>query len=203
MVSIPNVLERFKRDPLGVVDASLVEEICREQGHTWRRRELDPATTVALFVQQVLAGNCPCGEVPHVAGRPFTGSAYCQARARLPLGVYPELTRRAVARALPPLPPTRGQLWLGRPRTLLVDCTTARTADTAPRAGVTRSSPSGRRRCRPAAGSAAWGTGTRSSSGPSRSGARRGSPKRSTTRCRRRSRCASCGGRCGGPAAGP
>jgi hypothetical protein len=130
MVSIPDVLGRFKRDPLGVVDATLVEQICREQGHTWRRRELDPATTIALFVQQVLAGNCPCGEVPHVAGRHFTASAYCQARARLPLGVYQELTRRAVGRALP-LPPTRGQLWLGRHRTLLVDGTTAAMPDTA------------------------------------------------------------------------
>src|SRR4051795_2451298 len=131
MVSIPQVLDRFKRDPLGVVDASLVEQICREQGHTWRRRrELDPATTIALFVQQVLAGNCPCGEVPHVAGRAFTGSAYCQARARLPLGVYQELTRRAVERALP-LPRARGQLWLGRHRTLLVDGTPAAMPDTA------------------------------------------------------------------------
>ena len=129
MVSIPNVLERFKRDPLGVVDPALIEQICREQGHRWRRRELDPATTIALFVQQVLAGNCPCGEVPHVAGRAFTASAYCQARARLPLGVYQGLTRRAVERALP-LPRTRAQLWLGRHRTLLVDGTTAAMPDT-------------------------------------------------------------------------
>jgi hypothetical protein len=130
MVSIPDVLGRFKRDPLGVVDPTLIEQICREQGHTWRRRELDPATTIALFVQQVLAGNCPCGEVPHVAGRAFTGSAYCQARARLPLAVYEELTRRAVEWALPRTRQGQ-QLWLGRHRTLLVDGTTAAMPDTA------------------------------------------------------------------------
>ena len=128
MVSIPQVLDRFKRDPLGVVDASLIEDICREQGHDWRRRELDPATTIALFVQQVLAGNCSCGEVPHIAGGHFTASAYCQARARLPLGVYEELTRRAVERALPR---TRRGLWLGRHRTLLIDGTTAGMPDAA------------------------------------------------------------------------
>jgi len=128
MVSIPNVLDRFKRDPLGVVDPSLIERICREHGHDWRRRELDPATTVALFVQQVLAGNCPCGEVPRVAGRDFTASAYCQARARLPLAVYEEPERRAVERALPR---TRPQLWLGRHRTLLIDGTTSGMPDTA------------------------------------------------------------------------
>jgi Transposase DDE domain len=122
MVSIPQVLDRFKRDPLGVVDAARVEEICRAHGHAWRRRELDPATTVALFVQQVLAGNCPCAEVPHVGGRHFTASAYCQARARLPLAVYEELERWAVGRLLPR---TRLRPWLGRHRTLLIDGTTA------------------------------------------------------------------------------
>jgi hypothetical protein len=32
-------------------------------GHVWRDWELDPATAVALFVQHVMHGNGPCGEV--------------------------------------------------------------------------------------------------------------------------------------------
>src|SRR5687768_4074556 len=73
-----------------------VGRVCRELGHGWRERELDPATTVALFVQQVLHGNCPCSEVRHLEGaagrgKAFTASAYCQARARLPLAVYQSL----------------------------------------------------------------------------------------------------------------
>jgi hypothetical protein len=64
-------------DPLGEPGRGAVAGVCRELGHDWRDRELDPATTVALFVQQVLHGNCPCSEVRHLpsarrAGADFT-----------------------------------------------------------------------------------------------------------------------------------
>ncbi len=87
--SIVGALARIKRDPLGALGCGAVEAVCDELGYAWRDRTLDPATTLALFVQQVRHGNCPCAEVRHlVAGTPFTPSAYCQARARLPLRVY-------------------------------------------------------------------------------------------------------------------
>src|SRR5678816_3179103 len=83
--SIAGAVARIKRaeDPLGVLGRGAVGRVCRELGHDWRDRELDPATTVALFVQQVLHGNCPCSEVRHLAaagaapGKVFTPSAYC------------------------------------------------------------------------------------------------------------------------------
>ena len=87
--SIAATVGRIKRDPSSVLDRTRIHRICEELGHVWRERELDPATTLALFLQQVLHGNCPCSEVRHLPGgadngRSFTASAYCDARKRLP-----------------------------------------------------------------------------------------------------------------------
>ena len=101
--SIAGAVARIKRDPLGALGRGAVEAVCEELGHAWRDRTLDPATTIALFVQQVLHGNCPCSEVRHLAagGASFTPGAYCQARSRLPLSVYRSLLTRVVDAALP------------------------------------------------------------------------------------------------------
>src|SRR5688572_5304223 len=98
MASIAASIARIKQDALGALERGVVEEVCTQLGHQWRDRELDPATTVALFVQQVLHGNVACSEVRHLAGAAgnggFTASAYCQARARLPLEVVQGLLTR-------------------------------------------------------------------------------------------------------------
>ena len=84
MASIASALLRIKADPLAMIDR---KESSRSAANLVMRRdrELDPATTIALFIQQVLHGNAPCSEVRHIAGRSFSAQAYCQARARLPL----------------------------------------------------------------------------------------------------------------------
>lgn len=101
--SIAGAVARIKRDPLGALGRGAVGAVCEELGHAWRDRTLDPATTIALFVRQVLHGNCPCSEVRYLAGGgpSFTPSAYCQARSRLPLSVYRSLLTRVVDAALP------------------------------------------------------------------------------------------------------
>jgi hypothetical protein len=111
--------------------------VCGEVGHDWRDRELDPATTVALFVQQVAHGNCPCAEVRHLPrpGRAagtaggFTASAYCQARARVPLGVYQALLGE-VSDAAAGRTREAGHLWRGH-RTFHIDGSTFSMPDTA------------------------------------------------------------------------
>lgn len=127
--SIGEALARIKRDPLAALGRGAVERACEELGHGWRDRQLDPATTVALFVQQVLHGNCPCAEVRHIGGSGFTAGAYCQARARLPLAVYQSLLGAACDAALPR---TReaAHLWRGRHRTFHVDGSTFSMPDT-------------------------------------------------------------------------
>src|SRR4051812_3329784 len=115
MASLLGAIARVKRDVLAALDRTAVERVCDELGHEWRDRKLDPATTVALFVQQVLHGNVSCGEVRHLADavtegddddddaakKRFTGPAYCQARARLPLRALQTLLTKVVDAALP------------------------------------------------------------------------------------------------------
>jgi hypothetical protein len=129
MASIAASIARIKRDALGALDRGVVEQACAEFGHAWRDRELDPATTVALFVQQVLHGNLPCSEVRHLAGKHFTPGAYCQARARLPLGVIQSLLTRVCDAALPATRQS-SYLWLGRHRVFHVDGSTFSMPDT-------------------------------------------------------------------------
>jgi hypothetical protein len=132
--SIAGAVARLKRaaDPLGALNRGAVEAVCEELGHRWRDRALDPATTIGLFVRQVLHGNCPCAEVRHLAarGRPFTPGAYCQARSRLPLSVYRSLLTRVVDAALPHTREARHR-WRGH-RVFHVDGTTFSMPDTPP-----------------------------------------------------------------------
>jgi hypothetical protein len=137
MANLLGAIGRIKRDALDALDRSAVERVCGELGHSWRDRDLDPATTVALFVQQILHGNVPCSEVRHLAARlnspksggGFTASAYCQARARLPLRVIQSLLTRVCDAALPETHLAE-HLWLGRHRVFLIDGSTFSMPDT-------------------------------------------------------------------------
>jgi hypothetical protein len=97
MVSMCSALQTVKDDPFAVLSASVIEDVCRQLGHTWRDGALKPAHAVALFVQQIAAGNVSCSHVRHLRGpgmRSFSAPGYCQARQRLPLAVLQELSRR-------------------------------------------------------------------------------------------------------------
>jgi hypothetical protein len=94
MVSITHALRRIKDDLVTLLSPSFIQQICREQGHAWRDRQLDPVTLIHLFILQILNGNVACACVPRMAGREFTASAYCQARKRLPLRVITALVTR-------------------------------------------------------------------------------------------------------------
>ena len=136
--SIAATVGRIKRDPSGVLDRERVHRVCEEIGHAWRERELDPATTLALFLQQVLHGNCPCSEVRHLpmprgAGdggmRSFTASAYCDARKRLPLAACQAMLTEVIDAALPATRRDRHR-WLGLHRVFLIDGSTFSMPDT-------------------------------------------------------------------------
>jgi hypothetical protein len=122
MASIVAALARIKQDPLGAIKPAVVEALCDELHHDWRGRQLDPAVTVALFVQQIIAGNAPCTEVRHLAAESFTASAWCQARARLPLAVYQGMLTRVCDLAWPRTR-EKQHLWHGH-RTFHVDGST-------------------------------------------------------------------------------
>lgn len=121
MASITSALAELQRNPLQAVQRTLIEAVCREEGYRWRDRLLPPAITIGLFLQQVLQGNASCQSVGHIAKNQATGSAWCQARQRLPLTVFRKVLRKVHDAAVP-----RGavdsHLWQGH-RTFHVDGT--------------------------------------------------------------------------------
>src|SRR3990172_11912547 len=96
--SIARIVENFKQNWSAEIDDQAILAACAEAQHRWRERELGPIATVRMFLLQILWGNTACNHVPHLAGRDVTGGAYCEARARLPLGVFQSLLARCTAK---------------------------------------------------------------------------------------------------------
>jgi hypothetical protein len=111
------ILDRLRQDIAAGLSRETIAEACRQAKHRWRDRVLDPATTIYLFLLQVLHGNTACQHVVHFGGWTFTDSAYCQARKRLPLAVFDWLVERTAAAVRTASDSTR---WLGH-RVWVVD----------------------------------------------------------------------------------
>jgi hypothetical protein len=94
MVTILPALRQVREDLVRILDRDTVERLCGELGYRWRSRRLDPWTTLHLFILQVLNNNTAMTHLPHLSGEPFTASAYCQARKRVPLALLKELVDR-------------------------------------------------------------------------------------------------------------
>lgn len=92
MVTILPALRQVRKDLAELLDRKVVEQVCRELEYTWRDRQLDPYTTLHLFILQVVNQNTAMTHLPHLSGERFSASAYCQARQRLPV----ELIQRLV-----------------------------------------------------------------------------------------------------------
>jgi DDE family transposase len=93
-LSIPQILRQFKADVAKVVAPAMIHRICGDLGHQWRNRVLDPATTVQVFLLQILHGNTACTALSRLAGVAFSAAAYCDARMRLPLDLFELLLQR-------------------------------------------------------------------------------------------------------------
>lgn len=93
--SITDLVKRFKQDWTAELEPEMIETACREVGHVWTERTLGPVMTLQLFFLQILHGNTAMAHLPRLARMAFTASAYCQARARIPLRVFQLLLRRA------------------------------------------------------------------------------------------------------------
>jgi hypothetical protein len=104
------ILDRLRQDIAGELSRQTIVEACRQAEHRWRKRVLDPATTIYLFLLQVLHGNTACRHVVHFGNWSFTDTAYCQARKRLPLAVYNWLVERTAAAVRTA---SDGARWLG------------------------------------------------------------------------------------------
>jgi len=115
---IDTILKRLRQDLAHHLDPESILSVCRSIGHTWRETTLNPVAILHCFVTQILHGNTSLEHVSLLAGRRFTGSAYCQARARLPLMFFRQVLHNLVESLVGE---TRTQgLWRGH-RTWLID----------------------------------------------------------------------------------
>ncbi len=89
---------------LALLSRFRVEAACRALGHHWRERIYLPWITLSLFLSQVLSDDHSCDDAVdrfqkfrHDRGLPPVSPAtasYCEARDRLPEGVFWDLVRR-------------------------------------------------------------------------------------------------------------
>lgn len=131
MASIRARVQSVKGDPFQLIDPAAVERACREAGHRRRERTLDPVSTLRAFAAQIAHGNTAIAQVVRLmgeAGVAFSESAYCQARARLPVAVVRAAFDAFTARARDARRPGDG-LWCGH-RTALIDGSDVNTPDT-------------------------------------------------------------------------
>jgi hypothetical protein len=91
------ILDRLRQDIAAGLSSETIEAACRQANYSWRKRILDPTTTIYLFLLQILHGNTACQHVVHFGGWSFSDSAYCQARKRLPLAVFHALLEAIAA----------------------------------------------------------------------------------------------------------
>ena len=95
---IVTILGRLQQDLADELSPDAIEQACKQEKYSWRKRLLDPVTTVYLFLLQILHGNTACSHVVHFGRWNFTDTAYCAARKRLPLGVLRRLAERIAER---------------------------------------------------------------------------------------------------------
>ncbi len=85
MAAIDHALSCIRQDGSDLLRPDRINQLARESGHAFRDTTLTPGQTLLLFVRQVAHGNVACSAVSHLAGHDFSDSAWCQARARLPI----------------------------------------------------------------------------------------------------------------------
>ena len=125
---ISRILHALRQDLAAQLGDDVILAACRAAGHTWCDScLLTPAAIIHWFLIQILHGNTALTHVSLLAGRAFSASAFCQARARLPLAVFRALLRNIVL-ALIPDTEAIGR-WRGH-RTFLVDGSTFSMPDT-------------------------------------------------------------------------
>lgn len=121
MLSMKEALARIKGGTETFLPDSLLRSLCRELKITFRDRLLPPPVTARLFLRQVLHGNAPVAELRRIAKAPFSESAYCEARQRLPLAFFARLHSAALGRCRAFTEHDPAALWQGRHRVFFLD----------------------------------------------------------------------------------
>ena len=74
------------------LEPNAIEDVCRRLGYTWRKRVLDPVTTIHLFILQVLAGNTAMTHLRHLAHLPVSDSALLPSTSAAAFACFRETT---------------------------------------------------------------------------------------------------------------
>ena len=99
---ISTTLKTLRQDLATGLGGDFIVKACRAAGHTWSDScLLTPAAIIHWFLVQIFHGNTALHHVSLLAGRAFTASAFCQARAALPLAVYRAVLREMVKGLIP------------------------------------------------------------------------------------------------------
>jgi len=116
---ISSILKQLRQGVASTLSADFIHAACLAAGHTWCDDALlTPAAIIHWFLIQILHGNTALNHVSILADRLFSASAFCQARARLPLAIFRTVLREMV-KALAPEAEETGR-WRGH-RTYLID----------------------------------------------------------------------------------
>lgn len=95
MATLSGAMRHVKQHLHLLISDDKVFELCDQLNHRWRKRLLDPAVTIQLFLLQLLAAVSMSG-VRHVADISVTAQAICAAKMRLPLTLLSRLVERSV-----------------------------------------------------------------------------------------------------------
>ena len=94
---ISHTLNTLRQGLAAKLGGDFIDHACCLAGHSWCDScLLTPAAIIHWFLVQILHGNTALTHVSLLAGRAFTASAFCRARARLPLAVFQTVLREMV-----------------------------------------------------------------------------------------------------------
>ena len=124
---LDTALRTVRQDVANQLSAEAIEKACRQAGHTWRNRVLNPFEVIRWLLIQILHRNSAVQHLSLMSGRSFSDAAYCQARSRLPLAVLRNLLDGIVLHASKEA--RKDGLWHGH-RTFLIDGSSVSMPDT-------------------------------------------------------------------------
>jgi hypothetical protein len=121
MLSIPQALKRIKGNLAEFLPEATLRHLCRDLHLSFRNRLLTPVVTTHLFLRQILEGNAPVPALQRITKFPFSLSAYCDARQRVPLPFFRRLHQAALGHCRPYAAADLDGLWRGRHRVFFLD----------------------------------------------------------------------------------
>lgn len=95
MATFSCALARVKESLEQCLPEDFILKTCKSLGYTWRKRKLNPALSVHLFLLQLLAGVALRG-LRHVGNISISAQALCKARQRLPLKLFQQLVENVL-----------------------------------------------------------------------------------------------------------